>query len=516
MRKSARATCLVLLIAGCLAPRLAHGYEAATTHPGITEQAAYASDLHDWFRSTWELDQGLWERLSLRPKMIPADRRWVFIRDLFRLNPAHGYAPSSKLDNRALHWLMAGSVLEAIPSSRVRHHFLDGRTGKGLREKAGKKGLARKLRLWDYLYGGGTLAGALTGANFDLRGKSALRWAHAKSNHYSLAEHWRHRYQAMVARHGRARLHELTMALVTMGALSQLLQNMGCPSYVRNDFITSHLRQGNILGETPYARYVAEQFGRSGIPKLSGKRVRQRRFDDLFFNSKATGLAQTTARHYFSPGTLPQPVTFEPSKEAQKHLASFEKKWPRPELSPLDWKLQPGQTRYLERSQSSSGFGPIRLAAYGVSPHGELRFWLERRVYRDYASELLPRVVRYTEALIAFLLRGQLELTAVKEGKSEMIAVKNNGVPLASGQLVVLAQNRKGKRASIARKKISSKVENGATLVEIARSTLPADTRAIAAVFKGTDTQKQRLVADGFAPLATSQASPPRKEHKPR
>jgi hypothetical protein len=499
---SNRTAKIVSLLAVLVIPSTASAYEAATTHAGITEQAAYASDLHDWLRKGWALDRGLWQRLSLRPKRMKPERRWIFVRDLFTLNPAHGYTPTAQLVGRALSWLKAGSVLEAVPSSRIRHHFLDGRTGKGLHQKAGRKWLAWKIRFWDYLYGGGTLAGAMTGANFDLTGKSALQWAHAPSNRYGLRSHWRHRREAVAARSPNERLHELAMSLVTMGALAHLLQNMACPSYVRNDFIVSHLRKDGAVGETPYARYVARQLGRSGIPKLTGKRVRRYRFDALFYNPEGTGLAQTTARSYFSPGSLPEPVEAEP-KKAKKHLQAFAEKWPRPVLQPIDWKLEEGQTRYIRRKHTSVGFGSIRVAAYGVSPTGLLRFWLERRVYGDYAAELLPRAVRYTEALIAYLLRGRLALSTKKGDEAAgSIAVENDGVPLSSGRLVVMSQDAKGVRTAVLEKKLSASIAAGGLISTVPRSKLGPDAQGVAVLFEGKDAKGERIVASGFAPLS--------------
>ena len=482
-----------------------HAYHAETTHAGITQVAAQGSGLHSWLKDTMHLEKGLWERLSLKPRKMGRVRRWVLVQDLFRLNPVHGYAPSRDLENRATSWLTAGSVLEATPSSRIRHHFFDPRTRKGLRQRKGRLGYSAKVRLWDYFYGSGSLAGMLTGANFDLTGKSALKWARHSSNRYSLKAHLRHRFLAESSKTLSKRRHHVVMALMSMGALAHLVQKMACPSYVRNDYVVAHLEKGSIPGGTPLARFTSKRYGRAGIPKVEGKGPLFSKFSDFFKNDRGTGLAQTTAQNYYSPGTLPAvgeqevsqnegkktKVNSSPSKQLLSHLPDT-----------LFKGLKPGESRYLLRQKTRPGFGPIRLLAYGKTPKGDRAVWMDRRVYADYAQELIPRATRYTKGLFRFLLRGRLSVRKV----GDMFAVINTGVVLKKGVVEIYAETKNQERTRVGRTSLKEKVAAKELAAKLSSKKLPPGTLRVVAVFKGIDGEKEPLVSSG------SWTVPPKKE----
>jgi hypothetical protein len=266
---------------------------------------------------------------------------------------------------------------------------------------------------------------------------------------------------------------------------------------VRNDFVVSHLKKSPSWGKSPYALYVARRYGRYGLPRLQGKRVRRNTLRAFFKNKKQTGLAQTTARNYFSPGSLPPPKKVENMARITGHLKRFgRKRFARPPVWPLPLKsLEAGQTTYLVRRKTRKGFGPIRVAAYGISPQGTLKFWLERRVYENYAAELLPRAVRFSEGLIAYLLRGKLSF--VQKEKSATIRIVNKGPGLAKGRLRVLIEDAAGKRTVYKKAQISTPRVKGKVLTTLSRSAFPKHTRAVAVAFLGTDTYGEPIVCEG-------------------
>lgn len=490
----------ILMIMGCILLFLhsteSPAFQAESTHAGITEAAAQVGGIHDWLKRNFKLDRGLLDTLELVPQEMTRVRRWFFAQDVFRLNPAEGYAPSRDLRNRAIGWLAAGSVLEAIPSSRIRNHFLNPSNGKGLRQA--DRGLSMKVRVWDFLYGGGSLAGLVTGANFDLTGKSALRWGVSRNNYYNLHEHMRHRYLAQTSADEKIRHHHLAMALVTMGALAHLLQKMACPSYVRNDYVVSHLEQGSVLGGTPFARYVAWRYGRSGIPASRNDSVRFDRFEDFFMNNKNTGLAQTTALNYLSPGTLPaiegddNTARNSFSDRAKKLLTNKDVMRSIPRN--LFEVLGPGETAYYTRKSTSEEYGPIRLFAYGKSPGGKDRVWLDRRVYEDYAGELIPRAVEYTRGFFDYLIRGKLLL----RNNGEHLEALNNGVALGSGRIEFFAQAKNGRRRLVHRETVQNKTGNEEPVASVSSQKLPRGTVKVAVVFKGQDHRGELVVSEGL------------------
>jgi len=474
-------------------------FHPETTHAGITETAAYSGELHKWLKNKFQLENGIWESLRLHPKTLPRVRRWFFVQDVFRLNPANGYAPDKNLDNRAIGWLAAGSVLEAIPSSRVRHHFFNPSTEKGLDQKKEYPSLSTKVRFWDYLYGSGSFAGFLTGANFDLKGKSAIKWAVSKKNQYSLNEHLRHRYLAQVSKSQKVRDHHLSMALISMGALAHLLQKMACPAYVRNDFVHSHLTKGNIIGGTPFARYVARHYGKSGIPQDKETTPPAfTRFRDFFKNKNKTGLAQITSENYYSPGTLPAIKKIRklttPNAEKKNNRGKDDMGSAASTVSAKIFQsLKPDDAFYYNRPSKTNGLSTIKLFAYGKTPQGKKKIWLDRRVYRDYAEEILPRAVNYTRGLFSFLTRGSI----LMENKENNLHLLNKGVPLKKGTLEVFAEKKDKTRNLIHKETIEKTIKTGTTILSIPTEKIPSDTVLVVAVFKGKDLNDEPVIADG-------------------
>ncbi len=484
------ALCWPLALAILLLSSPVRAYEPASTHAGMTERAALNGNLlHGYLTSVHGLPLGVFEPVRLHLDMVPYLHRLDLRDALGALDPLKGYKPDSRGYARALAWLAAGSVIEEIPFSRGRHHFLDPRTGKGLRNSSGRWGMSLRLRILDSLDGGGSFGGIITGSNFNLRGKSALRWARYAHNGLSLPQHWRHRFAALTAPTLAARRHHLAMALLTAGALLHLLQDMAVPAHVRNDFARTYLaRRSNIELDraSAYESLVRRRYGRAGIPKVTGKPPRFSHFDDYFRNGRSTGLAQRTQRGHFSLGSLPPQMRLTPRMTMTGILAALRKRapFPYPRVSTLRLSAAGGAGLYY-----STRSNPY-LFAYRIAPGGHLQVTLDDRCYRSSATRLVPLAVRYSAGLLAFLLRGRISMRR----KGNKLIAQLSGVGLGRGKATLLWEGPRGRRVVLRRSRTPAGLRPGATLFSASLGALPKGARYLVLAWSGRDASGERLV----------------------
>lgn len=490
----------------------ARAYEAETTLAGLTQQAALASRLHGALVDRFGRSQGLFDPLRLRLSQLDPQRAHSLRASLLRLDPAEGYAPEDlsapsaspsspageKMINRALRaperqpalgWLMAGAVLESLPASRARHHFLAG---------ASPAGAPLGLHLWGDEGRSGTSLSAvsrglsttrelLAGVAFDGTGQPATSWVESPENPLSLSAYRRAYRQAVLGRSEAEREGALVEALLAAGAVLALLGEMGDPAQVRND-------PDALLGAGAYPLFVAQRYGRAGVPaplpaaeapQLQGLRLAQ-----LFFSGSGAGLAERTARRFFSAGSLPgtaraqaaprpsgvpDSLTLGPSPTLAR---------PRPGVTrvPLGWPSQ--RSGYLGDREAPHKLAWQRLPAEGGEPP-RLRFTQDERCYADQAAVLLPETGRYQVAALDLLLGADLRLSH-KEGQLKI----SYGGALRRGQLTLLGEDKEGLRTVLRSVKLDS-VAAGAPLFE---GSLPAGIQRIAVLLEGQDAQDEALI----------------------
>ncbi len=285
-----RIAAVAVVLALCTLPAHdAPAWEATTTHAGLTERAAITSKLHERLKRQFNADRGLYTPLTVPPP----DARPLFSL-LRKLNPSHGYVPDGRGRLYAMGWLAAGSVVADTPTRHALNHFFDPTTKKG----AGKLSLGVRDK-W---------LARLLGDNLPSSSANALDWITDKRNPMNLTGFYGQYAKAVTASTPAERSRHLAGALVAAGALLHVLQDMGSPSHVRND-LSSHLqRVGNPLDIGSRFERVAEiSFGRLGVPSAKTSTA-TRSLHALFTNPKKTGLADTTARSWFSASTLPRTI----------------------------------------------------------------------------------------------------------------------------------------------------------------------------------------------------------------
>lgn len=301
----------------------AGAFEAETTVAGIVEQGALRSHLHRRLMARFARPLGLFEPLPLdlaslrnlpksarpggelgalaaaavRENAQSGQRARSIYGILSVLSPAETYAPEWQAQEggqvyplarlHVLGWLGAGAVLEHNPGLRVRHHFFNPATGKGLVRSPQQSETAVTTAA---LQGGlSSLRDVMTGTAFDGTGLAAPDWLWAEENELGYPAFLRAYERAVVAPAASERDSALAEALLCAGAMSGVLAQMADPAYVRGDL------QAVLIGEGE-AR-VAARFGRAAAPAPAQSELRlPRALRDLFADGEGGGLAEHTAR----------------------------------------------------------------------------------------------------------------------------------------------------------------------------------------------------------------------------
>jgi len=435
----------------------ASAWEPQTTQAGLAEQAAMASRLHKRLvQLGWA--GGLFEPLTIPPADAPA-----LAAALKLLSPPHGSVPDGRGRQAAMAWLTAGAALADIPASQGANHFFDPVTGAGW--STPDKGISGKLRE-TFLSGGMPDSGV-----------PAPDWLVSKANPFSLEQFLNQYAKAASAATPGERSRYMAAALIAAGAMLHTLGDLGAPSRVRGDSAAqlAPLGSGNDDLGSRFERIAALVYGRLGVPAPS-RTITRTHLRDYFTSKDGGGLADTIARSYFSPNTLPAPTRI--SSDAKPALAR-----PQPTL-PARLNLMAASRDDGTTLRSPAG---ICLARYRVE-HDILQFSLDDDCMMDELAVILPEVASYETGLLDFLLRG--ELTVAVSGK---IAVSGNG--LGAGSLEILVEDDRGVRTSVAHQDTAGGAEQ---LAQVAAP--PAGTRVIA-VFRGSDAAGEPIVAVGAAPL---------------
>jgi hypothetical protein len=490
------AAAFVVGVLGARAPE-ARAYDPATTSAGLTQRAVVASELHEVLAHRLGRALGLFETLTLAgvpaPGVPPAsvERRLLWGR-LTALDSSAGYRPSDDGRASALAWVVAGSVIAKTPPERLQNMFFDPSTRMGLRDASALDGFAHTMRL---AADTGGLRALATGTSFSLEGMSALEWVESPRNDLGLPAFFAHVERSVVATESAERDTELVQALLALGGVLAVLEDMGNPAQVRNDFRGAYLRGG--VGSpfdraSGYDRAVADLYGVLGIPSPKTV-VRRATWRDYFTGADGLGLADRTQARFFSDGTVPDdaPVDRDTTMldvltAARQSLTYALPAIPRLELRPMGLvehvlapDIPPGATH------------PRALLAYERVP-GRVRFFLDARVYADTARTLLPEIAGYAAGLVDHLFRARLTLAAsggrVRASVSSSTGGGTGGASDAGGQpprgeVQFLVEDAHGRRRALG---TVATVGDGDRAPELSVS-VPADARRVVAFLRGAD-----------------------------
>jgi hypothetical protein len=464
-------------------PRQAATWEPATTHAGLTEQAATAARLHERLRAQLGLPLGLYAPLTVPPLDAPE-----LFETLARLNPTHGYVPDTRGRQSALAWLVAGSVVADLAIEAARRHFYDPTTGRGLTSQGARAGgLFRRLAQW-------RAEGYVGEAD-----RSALDWVGADDNPLGVGAFLAQYERAVSARTVGERERHLAAALIAAGAVLHVLQDMGVPSRVRDDF-AAHT---DPLGDDPFdvgsrfERIAALALGRLGVPAPS--RVIERTSVRGFFSGRAggaddppghpPGLADHTAARWFSAGSVPRPILLPARATRGQALVrllatALRRSAPAPDAARLD--LIGAATEAGARLVDEGG---VCVAGYHVDMR-RLRFTIDDDCALEQIGAILPEVAAFSAGLLDFLFRGELAVTV-----SARHVTVTAGLDLGAGTVRVFWDDERGVRSELA-KVDSAGATAGQSLAQVAAA--PAEARGVAALFVGADGHGEPVIATGI------------------
>lgn len=457
----------LLLVAGP-----AWAWDAATTHAGMTERALAVSKFHAVLAHQLGRALGPFEPLKLHGSAMDPDALRSLDHRLSMLDSAGGYRPSSDGVLTALGWVKAGAVLAKSPPELGRHHFLEPDTRTGLDDAPGLSGTLHATRLT--LGGGATVRDAATGAAFDLEGMPATAWLSSAQNDLGVQAFFDNWQLAVSAKEASQRETALVRALLAMGGVLSVLEDMGQPAFVRNDFRGEFADAGS-----EFETYVADRYGSVALPRPAPS-VSRPDLESFFVAGDGKGLAQATQHHFFSAGTLPKDfrcVAGDSPAEAAA-LVNQSLKLAQPSLTALD--LQPSdRPRYIVQDG-------VRIAAY-QRVGDRIHFFFDKTVYGDVAQDWLPRVMSYTAGLADHLLRGRLQLAVSGDQASLVLSGVVGGLD-GKTEAHLFTEDEAGVRREIAVAAVTSGTP--------ASVPLPKGTRKIAAFASGRD-GAGRFVATG-------------------
>jgi hypothetical protein len=461
-----------VLGAALLAGQPALAWDAATTHAGITERALAAAHLHSVLAHQLGRALGAFEPLRLVPSAVDHDTLWALEHRLADLDAAGGYRPGADGTLTAAGWIKAGAVLAKTPPELGRNHYLEPATRTGLDDGPSLSGAWHAARLT--VGSGATVRDAATGLAFDLEGMPATQWIESPHNDLGVPSFWDNWQSAIRAPLPSERETALVRSLLALGGILSVLEDMGQPAFVRNDFRGEFPEWGSRFEE-----FVADRFGAVALPP-SLPMVSRPDLASFFVAADGKGLAQATQARFFSAGTLPPDLVCsggDGPEEAAK-LVNQSLKFPEPKFDAID--LSPSTTHYLVQSG-------IKVAAYrrvGDTIH----FFLDQDVYAAVADAWLPMITAYAAGLIDHMLRGKLEVE-LANGQATVTLSGINGSPGKETALHLLTED-----AGVRRELAVAYLDGRSSLT----LSLPTGTHKVAAFASGVDASG-RFVATGEA-----------------
>ncbi len=473
------------LCTAVLAPAPAQAWETQT-HVGLAEQAAIAARLDAHLRALG------WSGGMFEPLTVPTADAPELLASLAQHSPIHGYVPDTRGRQTALGWLLAGSALADATPAWAANHFYDPQTGDGWRAPSAldERWLAR-----------------MRTQNTPARGVPAPDWVISRDNPLQLTGFLDQYEKAMRAPTAGERGRHLAGALVAAGAILHALGDMAVPSRVRSDTAAHREQVGNdeLDRGSRFERLATVAWGRLGVPTAS--RPVRRSSLRAFFTARAPGTAGTAgtatadgergladwvAAGYFSPATLPRVVAIGATRrEALAPALTASLRRPAP--------VVPRRLNLMAASQARGATlrddAGVCQARYRVED-GRLSWWLDDDCLLEQAAAILPVAAAYEAGLLAFLLRGELAITADGDG----VAIAVGATALGAGTLTVLGEDGRGVRTALT----TAAVAGGGTATALGRATLPADSRRAVALFRGVDAAGEPLVAVGvFVPSSS-------------
>lgn len=462
----------------------AHAWDPSSTHQGMLEAAATRSALHLRWMDASELERGLFSELRLDPDRLPADRRRMIELAMVEAHadigarplggpgscPPADAPPSTQLfciddalwEQTALGWLRLGMLAEVTPAARITHHFLD-RDQPDAARWADPELSAGSLRRRQARANGEPLAGVLTGTNFDGHSPSAIAWLSDTSDPLAPPQTFAHLELASTAATRAERNHHLALALIGVGALLHVVQDLGVPAHARGDATAFFAPLSGAPGDRglPLQEFARLEYGRRDLPGVAkgipvtppaGVPLTTTLLGHVLGDRDGAheGLARLAARRFYSESSLPSARHLDPGLDAAAAASALlgdDTTLDAAELDGATLSPWPAERGYL---LSPSGRA---LAAFDTDLEGRTRLFLDDTVYREQSSSLIPAGVDATRSLLD-LLWPQWPTTAATSTRASLT------IPADwQGELIAFVETERGERSERARVALAPELE---------------------------------------------------------
>ena len=423
-----RGLTIAALALGLATPRSASAWDPSTTHLGMVDRAVLESALHLRWMAATELQRGLFTPLRVDPaRLSPAERRFLGA----ALAAGHsgsgvqplggpGACPGAKAppatqlfcvegdvwEMPAVQWLHLGVIAEMVPPARAVHHFVDRHDPSRL-DFNDPQQRPLVLRARQFRHNGAPLAGYITGTSFAGTGPSAIAWLADAADPLAPPRTFQHLELASTHPEPRARDHHLAMALIGLGALLHVLQDMSVPAHARGDVTAFFASLSSVPGDRglPFAEVARLSYGRHDLPgRRAPESVNEARGLGLagslrghFLGDAAyEGVAVFTGRRFLSEHSVPAPMFIEPTHDAQQAAAQL--------LAGADLDSTELKGAVLGPWPAARGYVKTAtgrpLAAFDTDDLGRVRAFIDEAVYREQFAQLVPRAVEASRSLI--------------------------------------------------------------------------------------------------------------------
>jgi len=240
------------------------GFGNTATHLALTNSAAGGSVVDGYLKEQLGMANGVQIQLRYQPE-------WYQMYIEYRLQRG-GYSAGGN-NRTVLEWLKGGSVIEdedldvlpLFPSIRPRHHFHDPIRNVGLDNKFDHPNYSNLFAWATHFYPG----------EFDVTGQSAIVWAiegtapdkEPTINNQSWGDARNTFHSALTDSDSLWREYWLAATFLGLGSVLHMIEDMGVPAHVRNDFLFAHYQPPFGFGN-PLESWVEEQVIANGGQSL--------------------------------------------------------------------------------------------------------------------------------------------------------------------------------------------------------------------------------------------------------
>ncbi len=371
----------------------------------------------------------------------------------------------------ALHWLQFGVIAELVPSARAGAPLRRPRRSAESALRRSASCLPLILRSRQFRHNGAPLAGYITGSNFAGTGPSAIAWLDDGADPLAPPRTFAHLELASTHPDPRARDHHLAMALIGLGALLHVLQDMSVPAHARGDVTAFFTPLSDVPGDRGllFTELARLSFGRHALPgRLPAEAIAESRGVALASSLRGhflgglggglgdanyEGLAVFTGRRFLSEHSVPAPRFLEPEQSPAEAAALL--------LAEAD--LDPLEITGATLSPWPATRGYIKtvtgrpLAAFDTDELGRVRAFIDEAVYREQFSQLAPRAVAATRSLIDWMWPSWPELVYDAAAGTLDLAV---AADLKDPELLVFTQTAEGERTITAKVRLRPGIRN--------------------------------------------------------